>query len=103
MRKQKDMEDAMMLAHREFVNNLMKSLDIIRDELDEADEMADICTDEWCSSTEMAIDDIHKQIYCISEPRFATEDDSHKLKKLRDMVKNLYVNFHGMSSQKKAA
>jgi len=98
MRKQKDMENAMLMAHREFVSNLAESLEIIRKELSEAKEMTHICTDEWCKSTEVAIDDIHRQVYSISEPRFATEEDSLKIKELRQKVKDLYVTFRGVST-----
>ena len=97
MRKQKDMEAAMMLAHREFINGLNQSIDLIDEELKEATEMGDICNDEWCMVTESLIDDIHKQVYSISEPRFASPDDSRRIKELRRKVKNMYVTFKGIS------
>lgn len=99
MQKQKEMENTMLQAHREFVHFLTKSMEIIKQELAEAGEMTDICTDEWCKSTEVAIDDIHKQVYSIHEPRFATKEDSDKIRQLRQQVKDLYVTFRGISAK----
>jgi DNA polymerase III delta prime subunit len=93
MRKQKDMEHTMLLAHREFVEQLNKALDVLDSEIKEAREMEEICTDEWCYSTDVVIDELHKQVYSISEPRWATEEDSRKIKELRNRIKALYTSF----------
>jgi DNA polymerase III delta prime subunit len=93
MQKQKDMEAAMLLAHREFVEQLNKGLDILDQEIKEAQEMEHICTGEWCYSTDVVIDELHKQVFSISEPRWATNEDSQKIKDLRKRIKDLYVSF----------
>jgi DNA polymerase III delta prime subunit len=93
MQKQKDMEKSMLLAHREFVRYLNESLDILDREIKEAKEMEEICTDEWCYSTDVVIDELHKQVFSISEPRWATEEDSRKIKELRNRIKELYSAF----------
>lgn len=93
MQKQKDMELAMLLAHREFLTHLEKALDILAYEIQEAQEMENICTDEWCYSTEVMIDEMHKQVFSISEPRWAAPEDSEKIKAIRKRIKHLYVNF----------
>jgi tetrahydromethanopterin S-methyltransferase subunit H len=99
MKKQKDMEDAMLTAHRQFVSSLEKSLQVIEQEFKEAEDMSNICTDEWCATTETIIDDMHKQVYSISEPRTATEEDSRKIKELRKKVKDLYTRFMRISAK----
>jgi DNA polymerase III delta prime subunit len=93
MQQQKDMEATMLLAHRQFVEQLNKALDILDREIKEATEMENICTGEWCYSTDVVIDELHKQVFSISEPRWATDEDSQKIKELRRRIKNLYVNF----------
>jgi hypothetical protein len=95
MQRQKEMENAMLMAHREFVRNLEKSLDILDKDIQEASEMEDICTDEWCYSTDVTLDELHKLVYSISEPRWATEEDSKKIKNLRTRIKDLYAKFLG--------
>lgn len=93
MRKQKDMEDTMLYAHKTFMDNLEKSLNILDAELKEAKEMSSICTDEWCSVTESYIDDMHKNLYSISEPRWLPPEESRRLKKLRTRIRDIYRAF----------
>jgi hypothetical protein len=93
MLKQKDMEDAMLHAHKNFMDNLEKSLDILALELKQAKEMTFICNDEWCSVTESFIDDMHKNLYAISEPRWLPNEDSRRLKQLRTRIRDLYREF----------
>ncbi|MEW6429305.1 MAG: hypothetical protein AB1568_14860 [Thermodesulfobacteriota bacterium] len=97
MKMQKEMEAAMLTAHRQFVSNLEKGLEILEKEMAEAGAMTTACTDEWCKSTDHYIDELHKDVYAISEPRFATGEDSRKLKELRRRVKDLYARFQGLS------
>ena len=93
MQMQKDMEATMLKAHRGFMKEMTEALETVEKELDQAEEMSSICTDEWCMSTEHYLDDLHKSIYSISEPRFAAEEDHEQIKKLRNRVKELYLRF----------
>jgi len=95
MLKQKDMERTMLLAHREFMTGLEKSIDMLESDINEATEMDEICTDEWCKSTELYIDELHKNLYSISEPRWADPEDSRKIHELRDRIKKLYAHYKG--------
>ncbi len=56
-------------------------------------ELGQLCTDEWCRSTENIIDELHKAVYSISEPRWASPAESHRIATLRDRVKDMYVHF----------
>lgn len=93
MQKQTDMELAMLTAHREFMNGLEKALEMLEKDIAEAGEMSHICTDEWCQATESVIDELHKSIYSISEPRWLSSEDSQKIRDLRQRVKNLYAQY----------
>jgi hypothetical protein len=93
MLKQKDMEDAMLHTNRTFMNNLEKSLDILANELKQAKTMTSICNDEWCSVTESFIDDMHKSLYGICEPRWFPPEESRRLKQLRIKTHDLYREF----------
>jgi hypothetical protein len=95
MLSQKDMEQAMLIAHRQFLTGLEQSIGMLEDDLDQANELSEVCTDEWCKSTEDFIDYLHKSIYSISEPRWADKEDSRKIHELRNRVKDLYVHFKG--------
>jgi hypothetical protein len=93
MRMQKEMEETMLKAHRGFMKELANAIDTVEKELDQAEEMSSICTDEWCQATEHYLDDLHKSVYSISEPRFSSEADHEQIKKLRNRVKDLYLRF----------
>ena len=100
MLKQKDMEDSMLYAHKSFMTNLEKSLGILAQELKEAEKMTSICNNEWCNATESVIDDMHKDIYSISEPRWLPKEDSQKLKQLRTRIRDLYREFAHIAKTK---
>lgn len=95
MMKQKDMEQAILLNHRQFINGLEKSIEILESDINEAEVMDKTCTDEWCKATENFIDELHKDVYAISEPRWADAEDSAKISNLRKRVKELYVHYKG--------
>ncbi|MEN8258683.1 MAG: hypothetical protein ABFS09_12545, partial [Thermodesulfobacteriota bacterium] len=69
MKKQKEMQESFLMAHRDFISSLDRSLDMLDHDIDEAAEMGQICTDEWCIATEGVVDELAKVIYSISEPR----------------------------------
>jgi hypothetical protein len=93
MKRQKEMEDAMTMTHNQFMTGLNKSLDILDRQIDEAAEMMAVCTDEWCLATENYIDELHKYVYSISEPRWLSEAESAKIRQLRNRIRDLYVKF----------
>ncbi len=90
----------MLYAHKNFMANLEKSLDILAQELKEAENMSSICNDEWCNATESYIDDMHKNLYAISEPRWLPKEDSQKLKELRTRIRDLYRQFAHIAKTK---
>ena len=98
MQRQTEMEESMLRAHREFITNLNKSVDILNDDISEAAGMTEICTGEWCLAIEDVIDELHKCIYAISEPRWLTEEDSKILRSLRRRVHDIYVNYKGIKA-----
>lgn len=89
-------------AWRTFVNAMEQSLDMLDKDIDEATEMAGICTDEWCQATEHVIDELSNALYSISEPRWSTPEDREKIKKLKRRVSDLYVNYRGVFEKMKA-
>ncbi len=95
MLRQKDMEYNMLKAHRQFISELEKSLDILKDDINEVEGVSGDCSDEWCKSREDFLDYLHKSIYAISEPRWVDKEDSQKIHELRNRIKDLYVHFNG--------
>ena len=52
MLRQKDMEYNMLKAHRQFISELEKSLDMLKDDINEVEGVSGECSDEWCKSRE---------------------------------------------------
>ena len=93
MKRQIEMEETMLRAHREFLVHLEKSLNLVAQDIDEAKEMTHICTDEWCLATEGVLDELAKVIFAISEPRWLAKEDSKKLSALRHRIHDLYARY----------
>jgi hypothetical protein len=95
MKQQKVMEESFLRTHREFITNLTASLELLDRDIIETKEMQRICTDEWCQATESNLDELAKLIFSISEPRWLTDEDSKRIKMLRQRIHDLYSKYKG--------
>ena len=93
MKRQIEMEETMLRAHREFLCQLEKSLNLLAQDIEEAGIMAQICTAEWCLATESVLDELAKVIFAISEPRWLAKEDSKKISELRHRIHDLYARY----------
>ena len=82
-----------------FMKNMETSINTIEKGIKEASEMADVCTSEWCEATEHLIDELSNQIFSISEPRWADQKDSQKIRDLRRRVHDLYADYKQVYSK----
>lgn len=98
MRMQKQKVESFQMAHRNFMENLSESLAILEHDIDEAKEVDNICTGEWCTAVESSLDELAKYIYSISEPRWVSNTDSHKLSEMRRRVHDIYARYRGVRS-----
>jgi len=92
-------EEAMVNANREYIANLEKGLDILEKEIENARNVESVCTDEWCRSVDVYIDNLHNDIYSITEPRYGSEEDSKKIRELRRRIKDLYAAFKAVAKK----
>ncbi len=88
-----EIQTEMMEAWRSFTDSLHQAIDKLEKDVDEASEMASICTDEWCEATEHIIDELSNALFSISESRWSTPDDSEKIKALKRRVHDLYADY----------
>ena len=79
-----------------YLAALGKSLNILEKDIEEANQMAGVCTDEWCDATEHVIDELSNALFSIHEPRWLNEEQSKELKRLKRKVYDLYVNYRGV-------
>jgi hypothetical protein len=88
-----DLQENIVQSWREFLNNLEMSLNMLEKEIDDAAQMQSMCTSEWCEATEHVIDELGNSLFSISEPRWASEEDSLKVRRLRRRLHELYAEY----------
>ena len=94
-----EVQKEMIDAWRSFMEALEKSMDKLDADIKEASQMANQCTSEWCTATEHVIDELSNSLFSISEPRWADEADSKRLKALKRRVHDLYANYREVYQQ----
>ena len=78
-----EIQREMVEAWNTYVQALSKSLDLIEKEIEEAKELAGVCTSEWCNATEHVLDELGNALFSISEPRWSDKEDSKRIKLLK--------------------
>ena len=94
-----EVREEMLEAWRIYLQSLEKSLELVESKIQEASEMTQVCTDEWCAATEHVIDDLSNMLFSISEPRDSSEQDSRRIKELKRRVHDLYANYKEVYSR----
>jgi hypothetical protein len=98
MRKQMEMVESFQVSHKEFMRNLNDSMVLLEHDIDEAQEVDRICTSEWCIAIERSFDELAKDIYSISEPRWVSSKQSGQIREMRHRLHDLYEKYRGTSS-----
>lgn len=80
-------------AWETYMNSLESSLEKLEKDITEASEMAGVCTNEWCESTEHVIDELANSLFSISEPRWSDEKYTKRIKDLKRRVYDLYADY----------
>jgi hypothetical protein len=86
-------QDSVLESWRQLISSMEESLNLLEKGIDEAVEMRNICTDEWCVATEHVIDELSNGLFSISEPSWAPQEDSKRLKALKRRVHDLYAKY----------
>lgn len=58
------------------------------------------CTGQACRAIELSLDEMAKDLYTISEPRWVADDYSRTLRNMRCRVHDLYGKYHGLRSSR---
>jgi DNA-binding ferritin-like protein len=92
-----NVENSYAGAWHEYLEGLESTLDQVETCLDEARDVQEVCTDEWCEATDRLLDDLHHVIFSIHEPRWASEEDSQKIKQLRKRIRKQYRDYEQLT------
>jgi hypothetical protein len=86
-----------MESWRALIDSMERSLDMLERGIEEAEGMTDICTPEWCVATENVMDELNNRIFSISEPRWSSEEDSARLRRLKKRLHDCYGKYKVVS------
>ena len=81
-----------------YLDALDESLDILEKELATAEKDSQICTLEWCQSTEEIIADLVHVIYNLHVPKWVSAESADRLKEQKKKVHNIYAKFITITS-----
>lgn len=76
-----------------YLDALDESLEILEKELATAKKDSQICTLEWCESTEAIIADLVHVIYNLHVPKWISRESADRLKEQKKRVHNIYAKF----------
>ncbi len=91
-----DIYQEMADAWDTYVKGLERSLDIIEKDIEEAKQLAGVCTNEWCNATEHLLDELGNALFSISEPRWSSDEHNKRIKMLKRRLYDIYVNYRGV-------
>jgi len=95
---QSEVYDTLAMRWRDYVQGLEDSLNQLEKDIEEASQMSDQCTSEWCTATEHVIDELSNALFSIHEPKNASEEDTKKLKSLKKKVHELYARYKSVAA-----
>lgn len=96
MKRQTEMVDSFQRTHRDFMKNLNDSLIKLDHDINEARRADARCTGAFCKTIEHSIDELSKNIYSISEPRWVPNADSKQISQMRTRLHDMYTRYRSL-------
>ena len=91
------LQQEVLESWRALIDSMERSLDMLERGIQEAEGMTDLCTPEWCLATENVMDELNNRISSISEPRWSSEEDSERLRRLKKRLHDCYAKYKAVS------
>jgi hypothetical protein len=73
-----------------FADSLHESLIRLEEMVNDVSDLRGVCHDEWCEANECLLDQASIAAFAISEPHWASPEDSKKLKELKKRIHDLF-------------
>jgi len=91
-----ELQGTLVGAQKEFIHQLEEAINELEMQIKEADEVEHSGHTEWERSIGGYIDELHRVIFSLAEPRYGSEEDHQKIAALRKKLKDLYADFKSM-------
>ena len=92
-----ELQEKLIGAQKEFIDQIEEAINRLENEIKEASEVEHSGRAEWERSIGGYIDELHRVIFSIAEPRYGSEKEHKKIAELRKKLKDLYADFKNMS------
>ncbi len=69
-----------------FPAGFKKSLKQLEESVDEVSEASRVCMGDSCKELEPLVDELHEEVFSLSEPRFCSKAVSYKIKELKEKI-----------------
>jgi hypothetical protein len=89
----KTIEENTMKAWASYLSTLEHSLLQMDRSIEDSISVPSACTNEWCESVEEVIDELTEAIYAFNIPRWATTDQSARVKNLKKKAREVYAKY----------
>ncbi|HHD63433.1 MAG TPA: hypothetical protein ENK96_03495 [Desulfobulbaceae bacterium] len=86
-----EMQELLVGGQKSYVENIEKAIQLIKEEIKEAVSVEKANHPEWQHSIGGYIDELHRVVFALAEPRYGTDEDHRKIVELRNQVKDLYA------------
>ncbi len=73
-----------------FSTSFEDSLQRLEELIDDISDLKQVCKDEWCEAAECLLGEATVAAFTISEPHWAAEEDSKKLRSLKKKIHDLH-------------
>lgn len=79
------------LSWNDFSDSFEDSLQRLEEIVNDVSELRKVCRDEWCEATECMLGEATVAAFAISEPHWASEDTSNRLREIKKKIHDLHL------------
>jgi hypothetical protein len=97
---QSDSQAAAIEAWSQYLNSLVEGVERLQRLVADVEDMRQVCSDEWCDTTECLLGELTVAVFAISEPHWTSTEESRKIKDLKKKLHDLHARHRGIQEQR---
>lgn len=88
-------------AWSQYLNSLYEGVERLQRLVTDVEEMRQVCSDEWCETTECLLGELTVAVFAISEPHWAPPEESRKIKDLKKKLHDLHARHRSIQESRR--
>jgi hypothetical protein len=97
---QSDPQVAAIEAWSQYLNSLHEGVERLQRLVTDVEEMRQVCSDEWCETTECLLGELTVAVFAISEPHWTAPEESRKIKDLKKKLHDLHARHSSIQEKR---